>query len=164
MSNARERGDPRLDIRRALEMRELAAPPRRRAVGVARRSSAPDRGRSAGRGRRPATPLSRSSASRSRSSATKCGSGRGPAVDHDEPVEPLGRAQRERQADQRRRRHGRSRLRARDAEPVHQREHVVGHVVDAQVGRQRAVAAAGAAMVVEDDAMAAASAARFGAQ
>ena len=107
MSKARERGDPRLDVRRALEMGELAPPPRRRAGRRSRRSSGPDRGRSAGRGRRRATPLSRSSARRVSKQRAKCGSGLRPAVDHDEPVEPLGRAQRQREADRRRPRHGR---------------------------------------------------------
>jgi hypothetical protein len=44
-------------------------------------------------------------------------------------------------------------IRARHPERIHQREHVVGHVVDADLRGQRAVAPAGAAMIVEDDAV-----------
>ena len=66
-----------------------------------------DRGRAAARADRRAAPLSRSSASRASKQRSEMRIELRPAVDDDQPVEPLRRLERERQPDRRRRPHGR---------------------------------------------------------
>ena len=72
-----------------------------------------------------------------------------PAVDHDEPVEPLGRARARARGRSRRRRHGRSGWRCARPSPSISARTSSAMSSTVSAGRQRAVAAAGAAMIVE---------------
>ena len=73
-----------------------------------------------------------------------------PAVDHHQPPQPVTRLERDRHTD-----HPADRMtdemRAIDADRIHQRDYVVRHVLDAHHFRQHSIAAAGAAMIVEQD-------------